>query len=75
MDLYNNSAYSDVICKIRPSEEFINLFMDSLDDSKTYIEKYMIAETMFEYVKGDNKLDLDNFLVPIRSRNSNLRWR
>ena len=69
LDLYNNPAYSDVICKIRPSEKFINLFMDSLDDSKTYIEKYMIAETMFEYVKGNNKLDLDDFLISIRSRN------
>ncbi len=69
MDLHNNLAYLSVICKIRLSEKFINLFMNSLDENKIYIEKYMIAEAVFDYVKSDNKLDSDNFLIPLRSRN------
>ena len=43
--------------------------MNSLDENKIYIEKYMIAEAVFDYVKSDNKLESDNFLIPLRSRN------
>lgn len=48
-------------------------FIYSLDDNKTYIEKYMIADSIFKWIKGDNKLDLNNFLLSIKSRNKELK--
>lgn len=73
LELYGNPAYSEVIDKVMPSEEFKQMFFDSLDESKSYLEKYKLAEDMFNYAKLGNNLDLNNFLIPIKARNKEFK--
>ncbi len=68
-ELYNNPEYSKAISKILPPEYFIDLFERSLNPNLTKLEKYSIAEEMFNLVKEGNTLDLDDFVIPIKSRN------
>lgn len=72
LDLYNNKEYSDKIKKITPPQEFIELFEYSLQPNLNCIERYEIAEKLFNYAKKGNDIDPNNFLIPIKSRNKTI---
>ena len=65
---YSYAANIPLICMEQQSK-----FLYLEDDNKTYIENYMIADSIFKWIKGDNKLDLNNFLLSIKSRNKELK--
>lgn len=69
LDFYRDDTYSQTIFKITPPQEFIQLYCNCLDESKSNEERLLIINDLYNYVKGNYSLNPKCSRVLIKSRN------
>ena len=69
LDFYKDDTYSNTIFKVTPPLEFIQLYYNCLDESKSNSERLNIIKDLYNYVKDDYYLDPERSRILIKSRN------
>ena len=69
LDFYRDDTYSNIIFKITPPIEFIQIYYKCLDESLSNEERLKIINNLYNYVKGEYSLNPKCNRVLIKSRN------
>ena len=67
--MYKNPDYVEKILKVNPPQEFINIFIASLNKQLTPQQKMQIIYALYNYSKNKISFDNNNHHINIRKRN------